>query len=198
MASVVSELSSIAADGSFEQDQTIRRTSPKAQKILHLLLISNSVWLSTKVDNIRDLSCRFLPHGAAYGVRLIFSILLFIDTILLTIRADYPAVLQFIHLPPIGQNSQQMSQEYISDSSNSKSISFLLPLVLLQGIYIDEVSQRSQRKRSRKCPASTISLEAYNYAIDGKDKRQYCHRRKKDFKSICFHLWSSGNIIVSQ
>lgn len=100
--------------------------------------------------------------------------------------------------PPIGQNSQQMSQEYISDSSNSKSISFLLPLVLLQGIYIDEVSQRSQRKRSRKCPASTISLEAYNYAIDGKDKRQYCHRRKKDFKSICFHLWSSGNIIVSQ
>lgn len=74
------------------------------------------------------------------------------------------------YISPIGQNSPQMSQGYISDSSNSEPISFLLSLVLPQGIQIDKISERSQSQRSRQSPVSTRSLDAYHYAIDGKNK----------------------------
>ena len=42
--------------------------------------------------------------------------------------------------------------------------------ILLQGIQIYEIAQRSQSQRSRKSPAPAGSLEADHYAIYSKDK----------------------------
>lgn len=81
----------------------------------------------------------FQPYRAVRTVWLILFHLLFIDIILHTIRAAYPAFLQ--------------------------SISFFLTLALPQGILIDEIPECSQSQRNGKSPASIASLDTYHDAI---------------------------------